>query len=193
VGEIDDCINSLTEVRAHKDWSLESDPTMSDEDRKLTPRELQDTMNLDPEVEDNESGSNGDFDHDVNTAIATPEDVDSVEEEGSITLEVYGWSYSDLTQTNRTNVGLVMDNWELHEWRYFCYNCNKQLLYDSLFSSWSCPLCESLEMSRTEGEVCWNLGECTHCYNVGPDRMKCLTCLLDDGNMETWKAVKITL
>jgi hypothetical protein len=43
---------------------------MSDEDRKLTPRELQDTMNLDPEVEDNESGSNGDFDHDEETAIA---------------------------------------------------------------------------------------------------------------------------
>ena len=41
--------------------------------------------------------------------------------------------------------------------------------------------------------MCWNLGECTHCCNVGPAGMKCLTCLLDDGNMETWKAVKMTL
>jgi hypothetical protein len=86
-----------------------------------------------------------------------------------------------------------MDNWELHEWRYFCHNCNQQLLYDRLFGSWSCPLCESLEMSRAEGEVCWDLGECTRCYNVGPAGMKCLTCLLDDGNMDTWEAVKLTL
>jgi hypothetical protein len=48
-------------------------------------------------------------------------------------------------------------------------------------------------MSRAEGEVCWNLGEGTRCYNVGPAEMKCLTCLLDDGNMETWKAIKTTL
>jgi Zinc knuckle len=70
VGEIEDCINSLTEVRAHKDWSLESDSTMSDEDRKLTPRELQALMNSDPEVEENQSGSNGDLDHEEETAIA---------------------------------------------------------------------------------------------------------------------------
>ena len=76
---------------------------------------------------------------------------------------------------------------------YFCYNCNQQLLYDRLFGSWNCLLCESLEMSRSEGEVCWNLGEGTRCYNVGPAEMKCLTCLLDDGNMDTWKAIKITL
>jgi hypothetical protein len=55
-------------------------------------------MNLDPEVEDNESGSNGDFDHDEKTAITPPEDVDSVEEEDSSILEVYGWSYCDPTR-----------------------------------------------------------------------------------------------
>jgi hypothetical protein len=54
-------------------------------------------------------------------------------------------------------------------------------------------LSESLEMSRAEGEVCWYLGECTRCYNVVPAGMKCLTCLLDDGSMNTWKAAKITL
>jgi hypothetical protein len=65
---------------------------MSDEDRKLTPRELQAIMNMDPEVEDNENGSNEDFDHDEETAIAPSEDVGSAEEEDSSILEVYGWS-----------------------------------------------------------------------------------------------------
>jgi hypothetical protein len=96
VGEIEDCINSMTEVRANKDWSLESDSTMSDENCKFTPRELQDIMNVDPEVEDNESGSYGDFYHDDETVIAPPEDVDSVKEDDSRILEVYGWSHSDL-------------------------------------------------------------------------------------------------
>jgi hypothetical protein len=70
---------------------------MSDEDHKLTPRELQDIMNMDPEVEDNESGSNGYFGHDDETVMAPPEDVDSVKEEDSSTLDLYGWSCSDLT------------------------------------------------------------------------------------------------
>jgi hypothetical protein len=60
----------MTEVRAHKDWSLESDSTMSDKDCKLTPRALQDIMNMNPEVEDN----------DDETVIAPPGDVDSVKE-----------------------------------------------------------------------------------------------------------------
>jgi hypothetical protein len=50
----------------------------------------------------------------IGTAIASTEDVVSAEEEDSSFLEVYGWSYSDPSKTNRTNVGLVMDNWELH-------------------------------------------------------------------------------
>jgi hypothetical protein len=54
-------------------------------------------MNMDPEVEDNESGSNGDFGRDDETVMAPPEDVDSVKEEDSSTLDLYGWSYSDLT------------------------------------------------------------------------------------------------
>jgi hypothetical protein len=42
---------------------------MSDEDRNTTARELQETMNLGPEVEDNENGSNGDFDHDEENCL----------------------------------------------------------------------------------------------------------------------------
>jgi hypothetical protein len=48
-------------------------------------------------------------------------------------------------------------------------------------------------MSRAEGEVRWELGEFPHCHNVGPSGLRCLTCLMDDGNMETWKAVKVAL
>jgi Zinc knuckle len=51
VEEIEDRINSLAMVGAHKDWSLESESTMSDDDCKPTPRELQALMDLDTEVE----------------------------------------------------------------------------------------------------------------------------------------------
>jgi hypothetical protein len=165
---------------------------MSDKDRKPNPRELQALMGLDSEFEDNESAGSGNFDHEEETVIAPHARVNCVEK-GSDILEVYGWNYGYLIKTNQTNVGRVMVNWDLHDWRYFCYNCNQQLLFNSLFGAWSCPLCESLEMSRAEGEVCWHLGECPHCYNVGPAGLRCLTCLVNDGNMETWKAFKVAL
>jgi hypothetical protein len=90
VGEIEDCINSLAMAGAHKDWSLESDLTMSEEDCKPTPRELQALMDLDTEVDDNESDGSGHFDHEDETVIAPHAGVNSMEESSGI-LEVYGW------------------------------------------------------------------------------------------------------
>jgi hypothetical protein len=109
VGEIEGCINSLEEIRAHKDWVLDSDSTISDVDRKPTPRELQALIELDSEVEDNESAGSGNFDHEKETVIAPHAGVNCVEE-GSGILEVYGGNYGDLIKTNQTNVGLVMEN-----------------------------------------------------------------------------------
>jgi hypothetical protein len=48
-------------------------------------------------------------------------------------------------------------------------------------------------MPRAVVEACWELGECPHCYNVGPAGLRCITHLMDNGNMETWKAVKVAL
>jgi hypothetical protein len=74
----------LEMIGAHKDWSLESDLTMSDEDRKPTPRELQALMDLDTKVEDNESNISGHFDHDEETVIAPHAGINSMEEVSGI-------------------------------------------------------------------------------------------------------------
>jgi hypothetical protein len=61
-----DCLlGKLRTVSIHRKGFelINSDSTMSDNDRKPNPRELQALMELDPEVEDNESAGNGNFYH----------------------------------------------------------------------------------------------------------------------------------
>ena len=54
---------------------------------------------------------------------------------------------------------------------------------------WECPTCKYLEASQGDNEAQWDFGICGRCNNIVPEDVTCVTCLLNQGNKNTYAAL----
>jgi hypothetical protein len=50
-----------------------------------------------------------------------------------------------------------------------------------------------LDISKGNNSTHWDFGVCERCENIGPADMTCVTCLINEGNMGTYQALKKAL
>jgi hypothetical protein len=87
-----------------------------------------------------------------------------------------------------------MTYWYLHSYRWYCYNCSQQLVSTGTDTwEWECPTCKYLEASQGYNEAHWDFGICGRCNIIGPADVTCVTCLLNQGNMNTYAALIKTM
>jgi hypothetical protein len=108
---------------------------------------------------------------------------------------IASWTHGDLVHNTVPGVNTVMTYWHLHLYRWYCYNCNQQLVSTGTDSTWEleCPTFKYLEASQGNNDAHWDFGVCGHCDNIGPADVTCVTCLLDQGNMNTYAALIKTM
>ena len=83
-----------------------------------------------------------------------------------------------------------MTYWDLHLYRWYCYNCNQQLVSTGTDTwKWECPTCKYLEASQGNDEAQCDFVICGRCNNIGPADVTCVTFLLNQRNMKTYAAL----
>jgi hypothetical protein len=124
----------------------------------------------------NVNNNNNIISRDVNvTEEYEPTDPDNFE--AKIT-EIASWPHDDLTPNTVLGVQIFMNYWDLHSYRWHCYNCNQPLVSNgTIIWEWECPTCKYMEASRGDNEAHWDFGVCGHCKNIGPADVTCVTCL----------------
>jgi hypothetical protein len=105
---------------------------------------------------------------------------------------IASWTHDDFLVHN-TVIGACsfMTYWEIHLYCWYCYNCSQQLVSTGTDTwDWECPTCSYLETSLGDNEAHWDFGVCGSYNNIGPAQVTCVTCLLNQGNMNTYAALK---
>jgi hypothetical protein len=75
-----------------------------------------------------------------------------------------------------------MTYWDFHSYRWYCYNCNQQLVSTGTDTwEWDCT-CKY-------NEAHWDFGVCGRCNNIGPADVTYVPCLLNQGNKNTYAAL----
>jgi hypothetical protein len=87
----------------------------------------------------------------------------------------------------------IMQHWDKHSYRWYCYNCNQLMVSTGQGEVWQCPTCTYLDSSKGTNGPHWDFGVCEHCENLGPAEMCCVTCLVSDYNQNTYQALKKVL
>jgi hypothetical protein len=116
-----------------------------------------------------------------------PTEPDNFEEK---ITEIASWTHEDLAHNTVLGVQTFMTYWNLHSYRWYCYNCSQQLVStgtDTL--EWECLTCKFLEASQGNNDAHWDFGVCGRCNNMGPADVTCVTCLLNQGNKNTYAAL----
>jgi hypothetical protein len=104
------------------------------------------------------------------------------------------WIHDDLVHNTVLGVNTFMTYWHLHSYHWYCYNCNQQLVSTGTDTwKWECPTCKYLEASQGDNEAQWDFGICGRCNNIVPADVTCVTCLLNQGNMNTYAAMIKTM
>jgi rubrerythrin len=151
VGE--DCVHMAQEVQqAHKnnrDWNLDTSSSDNNSDNSNN------NMNLDEDSET--SGThrlNNNNNNDNNNTNIICEDDDEIEVyeptdadnfEAKIT-NIASWTHDDLVHNTVIGVHSFMTFWEMHSYRWYCYNCNQQFVSTGTDTwEWECPTCKYLE------------------------------------------------
>jgi hypothetical protein len=142
------------------------------------------------------TSNNANFNNNNNNIVSR--DVDDAEEyeptdpedfEAKIT-EIIAWTHDDLAHNTVLGVRTFMTYWDLHSYCWYCYNCSQQLVSTGTDTwEWECPTCKYLEASQGNNEAQWDFGICGHCINIGPADVTCVTCLLNQRNMNTYAAL----
>jgi Zinc knuckle len=203
VGLIKHSLNLLSHTGSHKPWILELDSstssaaTMDEEDRKPAARDNKEMVE-DIEFNDYVTVDPTDNLEDINSSIFNSEvsvnenhlKDNNNNDDRPIT---FAWGHEKLTKTHAEYVAYVMSHWKLHPFCYFCYNCNQQLVKLGQGNNWGCSLCDFLDLSKGNEYGHWEFGECPRCNNIGPETMRCFTCLLNLGNSITFLALKVAL
>jgi phage FluMu protein Com len=133
--------------------------------------------------------------NDNNHHIITHDDYDETEDyeatdpdnlEAKIT-DIASWTHDDLVHNTVQGVNTFMTYWHLHSYRWYCYNCNQQLVSTGADTwEWECPTCKYLEACQGDNEAHWDFGICVGCNNIGPADVTCVTCPLNQSNMNTY-------
>jgi hypothetical protein len=108
--------------------------------------------------------------------------------------DIASWTHDDLVHNTVPGVNTFMTYWHLHSYHWYCYNCNQQLVSTGT-DTWEleCPTQKNLEASQGDNEAHWDFGVCGRCNNIGPAEMTCVTCFLNQGNMNTYAALIKTM
>jgi hypothetical protein len=101
-------------------------------------------------------------------------------------------THDDLVHNTVIGVRSFMTYRDMHLYCWYCYNCNHQLVSSGTDTwEWACPTCKYLGGASQGGnESHWDFGVCARCNNIGPADVTCVTCLLNQGNMNTYSALK---
>jgi hypothetical protein len=103
--------------------------------------------------------------------------------------KIASWTHNDLAHNTVLGVQTFMTYWDLHSYCWYCY-CNQQLVSTGTDTwEWECPTCKYLEASQGDNEAHWDFGVHGHCNNIGPADVTCVTCLLNQGNKNTYAAL----
>jgi hypothetical protein len=99
-------------------------------------------------------------------------------------------THEDLVHNTAIGARSFMTYWEMHSYRWYCYNCSVQLVSTGKDTwDWSVQLAtiwkHPWETMRHIGILA--LGRCN---NIRPAEVTCVTCLLNQGNMNTYAALK---
>jgi hypothetical protein len=117
------------------------------------------------------------------------EPTDPEDFEAKIT-KIKSLTHDDLAHNTVLGVRTFMTYWDLHSYHWCCYNCNQQLVSTGTDTwEWEFPTCKYLEASHGNNDAHWDFGICGRCNNIGPADMTCVTCLLNQRNMNTYAAL----
>jgi hypothetical protein len=108
-------------------------------------------------------------------------------------IDIFSCNHDDLISTTIPAVNIIMSCWNIHMYHWYRYSRNQQLLSTGQGDAWKCPTCTYLDASKGDNEPHWNFGVREHCENLGPAAMTCVTCMINEGNMGTYQALKKAL
>jgi hypothetical protein len=126
----------------------------------------------------------------VETEYYAPMDPDGLDQQ---IIDIFSCNHDNLISTTIPAVNTIMSFWNIYMYRWYCYNCNQQLLSTGRGDIWKCPTCTYLDASKGDNEPHWNFGVCECCENLGPADMTCVTCMINKGSMVTYQALKKAL
>jgi hypothetical protein len=68
-------------------------------------------------------------------------------------------THEDLVHNTAIGARSFMTYWEMHSYRWYCYNCSVQLVSTGKDTwDWECPTCNYLETSLGDNEAHWDFG-----------------------------------
>jgi hypothetical protein len=108
-------------------------------------------------------------------------------------IDIMAWTYEDLVDIPSLAVHSIMQHWDKHTYRWYCYNCNQWMVSTGQGEVSQCPTCTYLDASKGDNGLHWDFGVCERCENLVPAEMSCVTCLVSDYNQNTYQAQKKAL
>jgi hypothetical protein len=61
---------------------------------------------------------------------------------------IASWTHNDLVHNTVIGVRSFMTYWDMHSYRWYCYNCSQQMVSTGTDTwEWECPTCKFLEAS----------------------------------------------